>query len=286
MTTTTNTLKQNRVNQRFIDSCRNSNLQEIKNLVNETIAEQKSTFYFFKQIFKKEDPVVDFFANKNEGLKVLSKNGEFDILNYLHSLPLFLDQLNDKNKHRIPDYFDCFEYAGANGHLKCAELFVPYIEKHNNYTLSVYHNFNDACRSGDLNVVKFLINTPLLKFNASDMINSRYGEFQTHAQPFISACEGGQLNVVQYFTSDKDLKEKINLEWINDTVCIDDQKIIEHFIFDLNLPGNHKFLSLIYNQNDNHDDIINKLLKIRNNFKDLSIELDNNPSIKKITKKI
>jgi hypothetical protein len=275
---------QEKLNQQFLNYCEASDFEGIKNLVEETIKARESKFHFFTKLFGKEKPTIDFFADNNGGLKALSKNGDFQILNYIHSSPLFLEQLNDKEKHRIPDYFECFVLAGANGHTKCAELLVPFISNHNNYFLSVYHDFKDACRAGDLNAVKFLVETPLIRINALGMINSRYSEFQPYAEPFLNACEGGHLHIVQYFTSDPNLTEKINLDLIDDTVCINNPKIIEHFIFDLNLPKDHSFLKLIYNNDGNENKIIKKLLKIRENFQELSSELDINPSSPKLQK--
>jgi hypothetical protein len=277
--------EQKELEQQFIEFCTNSNFLGIKKLVEETLSEltkRKSNFYFFKKLFIPEKPILNFFANKSEGLIALSKKGDLQILSYLHSLPLFVEQLMDKNNHNIPHYFDAFTYAGANGHIKCAELFSPHINNYDNYQLSVYHGFNDACRSGDLNTVKFLANTPLLGMNALYMINTKYNEFQPHAHAFITACESGKLNIVEYLTSDPNLKEKINLDWIEDPIHIEDQRVIEHFIIDLDLPDNHPFLQKIIN--DDHD-LVDNLIRRREEFKDLSASMTHNPpSLKKVKK--
>lgn len=284
---TTITNSQEKLNQHFFNYCQTSDFEGIKNLVEETIKVRESKFHFFTKLLDKEKPIIDFFADDTEGLKTLSKNGDLAILSYLHSSPLFLEQLNDKEKHRIPGYFDCFVLAGVNGHLQCAELFAPYIESYDNYFLSVYLDFRDACASGDLNAIKFLIETPLLRLNASCLINGAYSEFHPNADAFVTTCEAGHLNIVKYFTSDPTLTEKIDLELIDVAVCINNQKIIEHFIFDLNLPEDHSFLRLIYNDDLDENKIIKKLIKIRENFKDLSNELETtstSPKLKKIKK--
>lgn len=281
--TTTITEEQTKLNQQFLTYCTQGDLEGIKKLVNESILAKESKFRLFKKLFKREEPIIDFFANDADGLKTLSKNGDFAVLNYLHSSSLFLQQLNDPEQHRIPGYFDCFVLAGANNHIKCAELMAPHINAYDNYFLSVYLDFRDACASGDLNAVKFLVETPLLRMNASCLINGQYSEMHPHADAFVTACEAGHLNIVQYFTSDPNLKEKIDLDFIDIGVHMPNQKIIEHFIFDLDLPEKHSFLKMIYTDEDDHD-IVEKLLKIREDYKELSSELEPGPTSPKLQK--
>jgi hypothetical protein len=274
---------QEKLNQQFLDFCNQGNLEGIKRLVEQSISAKESKFRFFKKLFKKEDPIIDFFADDSKGLKALSQNGDFAALDYLHSSPLFIEELTNKETNRIPSYFDCFVLAGSNGHIQCAELLAPHINAYENYLLSVYLDFRDACGSGDLNAVKFLVETPLLTINASCLINGAYSEMHPQADAFTTACEAGHLNIVQYFTSDPTLTEKIDLELIDEGVYIPNQKIIEHFIFDLNLPEDHSFLRLIYTD-DEDDDIVEKLLKIREDFKELSSELEISPTSSKSPK--
>jgi len=288
------TNQQIKLNLEFVEYCKKSDLVAIKQLCEQSeriLNNPKPTISHFAKFLRMcklpvpvsmEPPTVNFFAENCAGLITLANKGDITLLSYITSLPLFKEQFNNLIESDKNRFADTFFNAVELGHMNCVQLLAPLVENIN-LVFQIFDRFETACRNGDINTVKFLTTTTLLENNgnASYMINTQYSEFRPHAEGFVSACESGHLNVVKYLTSDKNLKEKINLDLIDKAIYIEERSIMEHFVFDLDLPSNHPFLRLVIDPN-----ILEELLEKRELMKELSYELNTNTeqSNKKINK--
>lgn len=204
-------------------------------------------------------------------------------MSFIVSQPAFLE----KNKKLLADhhFYIANDYvraskkilhgillAAKNGHFECADLLVPF-EEELEERVPLHIVFLDACDQGELNVVKFLINSENIMMDVKSMINGRLTDSHPAGECFIDACRNGHLNIVKYLTSAPDLNKKINLNLIDHEFNIENNDILHYLIFDLNLPKNHKLFSNITCSPTN---LIEELLSKRELFEDISKNLDTN----------
>jgi hypothetical protein len=271
------------LDEQFLEYCNSGNLEGIKELLESQKPVKKKSFLSFLNLFQSAPPKFSFFTDMQNGFLKLCENGNTEIVGYLINHPMFKSEVM-ANHGGIPsdnEYFNNiangFFIAAKNRHLDCANLLSSYVNQCENSFGKTFHEFLEACSSGNLPYVEFLSTHEDTAHVITTVVNYKLDEFRPTNEAFIAACENGHLNVVKYLTSDPHLQERVNPGFVDQDIfiTITNIEIIQHFIFDLNLPKNHRIFSVI---NSISEDTVEKLLEKRDLFQNLEKSLEQNNS--------
>lgn len=88
-------------------------------------------------------------------------------------------------------------------------------------------SLTDACREGDLEVVKFLLTSPDLTFLANIQ--------ESNNDPIFQACDYGHKEIIEYLLASHELKEHADKYFALYLCCEEDKVDLVKFIFEM--PG-------------------------------------------------
>ncbi len=171
--------------------------------------------YFPKKIssnilFHEENPIKLICENGHS--QSLSYILSSELLNDLNSLPS-IEKLQKKNKINIIAY-ECFLNACKNGNLQIAKILLEssYIEEPTGFNDKLSKGFFFACQKGHLPLVIYL--SDFLKDNSPQKIKP-LNNSELH-QGFLQACEHQQLQVLEYLIKNEALSKRLDIHSLDD----------------------------------------------------------------------
>ena len=192
-----------------------------------------------------------------------------------------------------------------------------FYKKYQNYSLyEIDTEFINACKKGNLEVVKYLLTSTELKDNADIHVDNDYGfrfacyygklevvrylltstDLKEHADihanndlGFTNACYNGYLEIIKYLLTSPELKDHADIHANNDEgfryACVNEKlEIVKYFIFNYKIDKNENIQE--YLENDLKEENINLYNKINYWFEmlDLNQYLQDNLNNKKEVK--
>jgi len=109
------------------------------------------------------------------------------------------------------------------------------LKNHLSFYLEAANLLKIACKEGQLNVVKYLFNDPVV----SPIIKSLFNK-EDFCQSLEKACDNGHLEIVKYLLTSNDLEYKANVHIDNDApfsmaTAPGSEHILEYLIFDYSI---------------------------------------------------
>lgn len=149
--------------------------------------------------------------------------------------------------------------------------------------------FLDACRSGNLEMVKYLLTSNNLENKPNINYTNEYDK-----SALILACRYGNIRVVEYLLTSLELKEHSNLyyknknDWNALMYAFDCQnfEIIKYLLIDMNMKVDENTINWIqnnYNDKENYETFL-KIIGSKNLYNKLNEKIDNNEIIIKRVK--
>lgn len=221
------TKEQDKINQDFLIACADGNLDKIEN--------------FF--INKKGNTVPELSYRNYACLKIPCQTADIETVEFLLE--------SKKIPQNVPlNAIDTklFKSIGRRGYIQLISYFLNKIEDREDYQDLVNYAFRSACETGQLETIKFLLNSKELKTNAQ--INSLSNDKQDSFSGLTKACQQNHLEVVRYLLESTELITHANLQERN-YVCFQvasrrgHTNIVKYFLNESTLNDHEKFAWLI-----------------------------------------
>ncbi len=221
--------QQEKLNQDFLIACADGNLDKIEN--------------FF--INKEFNTLPEFSYRNYACLKIPCQTEDIQTVEFLLE--------SKKIPQNVPlTAIDTqlFKAIGRRGYIQLIIYFLNKIEDRADYQDLVNYSFRSACETGQLETIKFLLNSKELKTNAQ--INSVSNDKQDSFSGLTKACQQNHLEVVKYLLESTELTTNANIKERN-YVCFQvacrrgHTNIVRYFLNESPLNEHQKFAELIEN---------------------------------------
>lgn len=252
-----NNLNQQEINNYFVEACSRGDLPVIKQLYNSyrpyssnfNNSKVRKIHNSFFNLFSSNRPSLKVHYDGGLGLKKACENGYIDVVKFVVSLPDFSSPINSDciNYAELVNrtLTECLEVCLYNKQYKIADLLLPLAEHTVYFEFTMQHNFLKACLVGEFENVRYMLTSPHLEKYRHSWLNGTQHEFGASHQGFIYACENGHLKIVEYLTSSYELQEHVDINLIEKTVRIKNEKVLHYLISRFNLHKEHPFVPKI-----------------------------------------
>ena len=260
-------LTQDNINNFFLTSCKNGDLEAIQGLFlmyKPKIQSGNKIFSYFLEITQNLRIGVNPHYNNDEGIKFACENNHIDIVSFLTQSKNFVKTINRNNS-----IFSSFYRAIKSENIEVAKFIHSLISDksidHETYKECLYDSFINSCYEGKFESIKYLL--------TDSSIPKHWMDHYPRTEPiitagFIAACEGGQPNVVRYFTNNYDFDD--HFRCLNRSLNINNIEVMQHFIIDLGFAKDDYFIKNIYCSDI---PMLNKLFEKTELFHDLESNL-------------
>jgi hypothetical protein len=239
-------LNNDRMNNKFLQACRDGNLELIKELYSQhskTILKNRIRYSFYKLggIESNTLAILNPYYYNNSPLSEAFANNHYEIVEFLLTNKHFIKGYNQDNYGF--NLGKGLSKAIEHANLKMIDFVLPLIkDTANNFYNDMNHGFMAACRKGNIEVIDYVLFHPqikkILQENEDNSFNIKQTDYFYNLKEhgFIGACRAGNIETVKYFTN-KDSNISIDIHSIvnNNLIIVGSFEVLEYFIFNLNI---------------------------------------------------
>jgi hypothetical protein len=241
------------LNYDFAEACKLGNVNIVAEIYNKYYPNSltKNIFHSFLKIVGLNSPKLDIPYSYESPLLLACENNHFNVVEFLLNKH-FMKQPDSIQKRSLLNH--CLGTAISNDNLELVKLILPFVNsKDKQFYSDISGGFVKSCHKGNINMINFIltneiINPPNLKQNKGNDSEIQenndqiLGILDLKNKGFVAACDYSNFKVIKYFTESPGLINHINinnfLENYPSSLVIEDFKLMEYFIFDLNLDEN------------------------------------------------
>ena len=241
------TLNNGRMNNRFLQACRDGNLEIVKELYtkhSKTILKNKVRYAFYKLggVDSNKLAQLDPYYYNNSPLKAAFESNHYEVVEFLLTDKLFINGYNkDNNGFRLSQgVAKAIEYCN----LRVIDLVAPLIKDTPSEVYDdIQYGFNSACKTGNTASIEYILTNPkikkVLQENEGNSFNTRNPDYFQHLKKhgFLAACQSGNLDAVEYFTKTNNPQTYLDIHSIsyNTQIIVGSFEVLHYLIFDLNI---------------------------------------------------